>query len=243
MSSSAPSRPDSPARSLAVAARSIVSCPREAHLVVDGVLDLTDGFAGDELRLQDADGRPVLTVPADSALAAAARERRGAVLTLHSGLGGAEGAERDALLHLCGFLEPACTRTCACCEEEWVQIALTPQRAMLARSSEPGSAAVVPLAEFADPGLRLNRGYLQRTAEHAGDHHHDELRRAVATRLGRRVEDVLGVRLADLRPTGLLVRWVTVDGADECWIAFAREAADPADLGVLLRDALVLDAG
>ncbi|WP_370290176.1 hypothetical protein [Nocardioides sp.] len=243
MSSSAPSRPDSPARSLAVAARSIVSCPREAHLVVDGVDDLTDGFADDELRLQDADGRPVLTVPADSALATAARERRGAVLTLHSGLGGDDGVERDALLHLCGFLEPACTRTCECCEEQWVQIALTPQRAMLARRSEPGSAAIVPLSEFSDPGLRLNRGYLQRTAEHAGDHHHAELRRAVAARLGRGIEEIVGARLADLRATGLVVRWVTRDGADECWIPFGREAADPADLGVLLRDALLVDAG
>ena len=46
----------------------------------------------------------------------------------------------------------------------------------------------------------LNRGYLQRSVEHANNCHQDELRRAVATTAGTPMVEVVGVTLTNLPP-------------------------------------------
>ena len=72
-------------RQLAAAARSILSCPADVSLVVDGVDDLLADR--DELGMSDDDGRPMLVCPTDSPLAEAAAASRSALLTVASGVG------------------------------------------------------------------------------------------------------------------------------------------------------------
>ncbi|TNM41220.1 hypothetical protein FHP29_09490 [Nocardioides albidus] len=230
-------------RRIAAAARSILSCPDEVQLVVDGLDDITSGTDETGLQMQDDGGRPTITCPAGSPLALAAGDRRGALLTLTSGLGPAGSPDRDATLTLSGRLDVLGTEQCRCCDETRMQMGLELDFALLARASAPAAApgetrVRVPLAAFGSPEHDLNRGFLQRSSEHANLCHQDELRRAIATRTHTRLGDVVGVQLADLRPDGVELRWVDVSGAHRTELRFRGRATTSQELGELLRTEL-----
>ncbi|WGX98934.1 hypothetical protein [Nocardioides sp. L-11A] len=236
-------------RRIAAAARSILACPAEVQLVVDGIDDPADpddpatGLDAAGLEMQDHGGRPLLTCTADSALAVAATDRRGALLTLTSGLGAAGTAERDATLTLSGRLEALGLEQCECCDEVRMRVGLHLDFALLSRTSAPRDApdetrVRVPLGAFADPEHELNRGFLQRSTEHANLCHQDELRRAIAAMTQTRLGEVVGVQLADLHAGGVALRWVDLTGAHSAELRFPRPAASAAELGDLLRTEL-----
>ncbi|KRA29441.1 MULTISPECIES: hypothetical protein [unclassified Nocardioides] len=228
---------------LAAAARSILACPDDVSLVIDGIDDITAGLDQDHLEMQDHSGRPVFACPADSALALAAHDRRGALLTLRSGLGRPGSPDRDATLTLSGRLEASGVEECDCCCDMRLRVSLHLDFAVLARESAPDVAPEetrlrVPLAAFGSRAHDLNRGFLQRAVEHANACHQDELRRAIATRTHTRLGDVVGVSLADLQTTAVVLRWVDIDGAHDAELRFPRAATSAADLGALLRSEL-----
>jgi hypothetical protein len=230
-------------RRLAAAARSILACPLEVQLVVDGLDDVTAGLDDNGLDMQDHGGRPVLTCPADSALAIAAIDGRGALLTVASGLGNADSADRDATLTLSGRLDPLGLEQCECCDEIRMRVGVELDFVLLARASAPDDApdetrVRVPLAAYTSPEHDLNRGFLQRSTEHANHCHQDELRRAVASMTQTRLGEVAGVWLTGLRPEGVELRWVDVTGAHRSVLRFARSACSAQELGELLRTEL-----
>lgn len=224
-------------RRLATAARSVLACPAEVHLVVDGVDDvLADGA---DLGMQDLDGVPTFSCAAGSALALAARGRRSALVTLESGLGLPGSPDRDARLTLTGRLEWRGRAECPCCTEPREVVELVVNVVLLGREGAPrGTQVRVPVEHFAAPGQSLNRGFLQRSVEHANGAHQQELRQAVATRTGTRLTDVVGASLADLDATGLDITWVDPEGAHLTHLDFPRPARDPHDLADLLRATL-----
>lgn len=232
------------AHRLAAAARSILACPSDVRLVVDGIDDVTTGLdtAEDHLEMQDDSGRPVFIAPADAPLARAATEGRGALLTLTSGLGEPGSPDRDATLTLSGRLEAGGLEECGCCSDLRMRIALHLDFAVLARGGVDGAPddgrLRVPLNAFGSRAHDLNRGFLQRSVEHANLCHQDELRRAIATRSATRLGDVLGVQLAHLRPDGVVVRWIDLSGSHESHLDFPRSATTARELGELLRSEL-----
>lgn len=223
---------------LAAAARSILACPSDVQLVVDGVDDIAVGLGGADLTLEESDGRPVFACPPDSALARAGLERRSALLTLTSGVGRPGEQSREASLTLAGRLETTGQEACECCTEVRAVVTVHLNFVLLCRGDEAGSQFRVPLSTFLAPEHGLNRGYLQRATEHATQCHQDELRRAVATTSNTRLGDVVGVSLDDLTPSGVTLNWVDTSGAHRRDVRFAHRAADVAELGELLRSEL-----
>lgn len=227
---------------LAAAARSILACPADVRLVVDGIDDVTAGLEDAHLEMQDHGGLPVFSCPADAALAVAASDRRGALLTLRSGLGRPGSPDREATLTLSGRLEASGLEECECCAEVRMRIALDLDFAVLARDGEdhaPGDARLrVPLHAFSSRAHDLNRGFLQRSIEHANVCHQDELRRAVSSRTSTRLGDVLGVHLSELRAESVVLQWVDLTGAHQSELRFPRAATSTAELGELLRSEL-----
>ncbi len=233
-----------PAR-LAAAARSILSCPDDVQLVVDGIDDLTAGmeddpYGGDPdepwLGMKELGGCPVFTCPPGAPLSVAGDEGRGALLTLTSGLGRPGSADRDATLTISGRLVSHGVDVCHCCGELRSSVALTPTFVLLTRTSDPESSRYrVPLAAFAADEHHLNRGFLQRSTDHANACHQDELRHAIATVTDTRMGDIGGVRLSGLRPDQVQIEWVDLTGAHLYELRFRRAATTPEELGELLR--------
>lgn len=222
-------------RQLAAAARSILSCPAEVNLVVDGVPDLLADR--DELAMTDLDGRPVLACPPASPLAQAAAAGRSALLTVDSGLGSSGSPSRHARLTLAGRLVVQERTYCECCDEERTEVSMELNFALLSRTvpGEPERQFRVSLDHFGSPDHRLNRGFLQRSVEHANQCHQDELRRAVAVTTGTPMAEVVGVQLADLLPHRVDLQWVDTEGARSRTIHFGRAAGTTEELGELLR--------
>lgn len=231
-----------PAR-LAAAARSILSCPDDVQIVVDGVDDISVGLDAVEpggepaLAMQDIDGSPVFSCPPDAALARAAEEERKALLTLTSGLGAPGSPEREATLSLAGRLRTSGVEDCPCCTRQRVVLSIEVDFVVLTRTGH-GTRVRVPLGAFTAPEHHLNRGFLQRSVEHANQCHQEELRRAVSTTTGTRLRDIGGVGLSDLRPDRVEVRWVTAEGAHSAVLRFRRPATTTTELGELLRQEL-----
>ena len=132
---------------------------------------------------------------------------------------------------------------CHCCSEIRMRVSLHLDFALLTRGSDPEAAPEaarfrVPLGAFASRAHDLNRGFLQRSVEHANLCHQDELRRAIATRTDTRLGEVLGVQLADLRADGVELQWVDTTGAHHACLDFGTAATTTHELGELLRDEL-----
>jgi hypothetical protein len=228
---------------LAAAARSILAGASSVSLVVDGVPRVLDG--GDDLGMQDVHGTPTFLCPVGSALAAAGARHRSALVTVESGLGLPGTSERRDALTLAGRLEVRERRRCDCCAEVRDLVALDLNFVLLARypgqpaaGGRPESQFRVPLEHFRSPAHDLNRGYLQRSVEHANNCHQDELRRAVSTTSETPLAAVVGVTLTNLTAGGVEIRWVDVSGAHRSVLRFPRAAGDVAELGELLRDRL-----
>ncbi len=229
--------PHAPMR-VAADARSILSCPSDVRLVVDGVHDVLAGT--DRLGMQDVDGEPTFSCVPDTDLGRAASRRASALLTVRSGLGAPGSADREATLTLAGSLRTRTREDCACCGEARDIVTLATTFALLSRTSErrPDHQLRVPLELFGSPAHHLNRGYLQRSVEHANECHQEELRRAVSATTGTRLPEVVGVALGDLRPHRVDVRWVDPDGAHSRTLTFPRPATTTEELGELLREGL-----
>lgn len=224
---------------LAAEARSILACPGSVSLVVDGHPTVLDD---DALGMQDVHGTPTFSCPPESELATAAGHHRSALITIESGLGTAGSAERRMTLTLAGRLETRGVEDCACCAETRHVVVLELNFALLSRRAAPDGDEErpdeqfrVPLEHFRSPAHHLNRGYLQRSVEHANNCHQEELRRAVSTTTGTPMGRLLGVALSGLSPAGVQVRWVDVDGARHLDVTFPRAARTTAELGEMLR--------
>ncbi|MFT4287050.1 hypothetical protein [Nocardioides sp.] len=231
-------------RLAAATARSILSCPAAIELTVDGVPQPLDDALDDSgaFALQDACGVPTFLCAPDGALAYAACAGRNVLLSLRSGLAAEETDPEDRweTLVLAGSLRSVGTEACDCCDDTRERAVVDVTFVLLTRSLPDGSLerCRVPLAEFRSPSHQLNRGYLQRSAEHACDRHQDELRRAVAAIAGIRLGDVIGVRLTALTPYGAELRWVDGDGARIMALEFPRVAHSAEELGMMLRTQL-----
>lgn len=224
---------------LAAAARSVLACPADVQLVVDGIDDITLGLdAGAHLVMDDSDGYPVFACPTDSVLALAGMERRSALLTLGSGVGAPGSATRQAGLTLAGRLETTGHEACECCSEVRAVVTLHLNFVLLTRGDDAGSQFRVPLGAFLAEEHALNRGYLQRSTEHTNSCHQDELRRAVSTTTDTRLASVIGVALSDLSPDGVTLSWVDTEGAHRRHLDFPRRATTAAELVELLRSEL-----
>lgn len=229
---------------LAAVARSVMACPYDVQLVVEGIDDISAGLDADGeepgLDLRDIDGRPVFTCPADAQLARAAAEGRRALVTVTSGLGAPKSPARDVVVTLTGRLAVADREECPCCDRVQDTVCLEIEDVLLRRTGPAGSQVQhrVPLAAYTSPDHLLNRGFLQRSVEHANSCHQDELRRALSMMTGTRMREVVGVHLVDLRPDQVEVRWVDTSGAHCRTLEFGRAATTAAELGELLRDHL-----
>lgn len=212
--------------------RSILACPAAVSLVVEGVDDVLGdvtevGGAG----MRDVGGVPTFSIPTGARLARAASKRRRALLTIESGLGSRAAAEREVVLTLGGRLETQGSDSCECCPETRDRLTLHLDLVLLNRTR-------VPIDRFRSAEHLLNRGYLQRTVEHANACHHEELRRAVSTATETRLGSIIGASLTDLSPTGVGVRWLDAAGSHAYRLDFPRPAVTPDDLGDLLRSQL-----
>lgn len=223
-------------------ARSVLACPADVALVVDGVDDVlgdlpASGTSG-SLGLQDVGGVPTFSAPSGVRLVRASGEGRRALLTLTSALGRAGSPDRDLVLTLGGRLRRTGTDRCECCPETRESLVLVVDLVMLARGEERADPVRIPAEDFGSPGLTLNAGFLQRARDHADEVHHDELRLAAADLTGTPVAEILGASLTELSADGLELRWVDVEGAHVVRRDFPRRALGTEDLGELLRGEL-----
>lgn len=222
----------------AAAARSILACPAEVDLLVDGVATVVDVEAHAACGVRDLDGSPAFVCDPGSDLARAAAAGRSALLTLASGLAGPTSpARRDALV-LAGRLEVVGLERCGCCALPHTVVGIRLDFVLLTRGGDAEHVEAqhrVPLSHFASPLHRLNPGFLQRTLEHAHAHHQHELRRAVSVGSETPMGEVVGVHLSDLTPRGVMVAWADPEGAHRVALDFTRPARTPAELADLLR--------
>jgi hypothetical protein len=215
-------------------ARSILACCNEAALTVDEFPAAGDD---EDLGLRDVDGVPTFSCRSWAVLADAGGVRSRALVTLSSGLGPADGPDRGHTLTLTGRLRPGPVADCRCCGERRHDIHLEPELVVLTRAD--GSPQVrVPLHEFLDPLLRLNRGHLQRALEHANDCHADNLRDVVGQRTGSLFEEILDARMTSLTTRGVELSWIDLQGAHRATVPFSRRARTVEELAVLIRHEL-----
>lgn len=215
-------------------ARSILACSTDAALTVD-----TFPGAGDDedLGLRDVDGTPTFSCRSWAVLNDAGRARSRALVTLSSGLGPAEGPDRAHTLTLTGTLRPGLVDDCACCGERRHDVHLDVALVVLSRGD--GSPQVtVPRRAYLDPGLRLNRGHLQRALEHANACHVGNLRDVVVQRTGTPDEELLDARMARLTTDGVELAWIDLAGAHRAGVPFSRRARTVEELAMLVRHEL-----
>ncbi|WP_300677145.1 hypothetical protein [Nocardioides sp.] len=219
----------------AATARSILACARHVELDIDGI-DLA--VADDErLGLLDLEGTPGFLCEPGRTVTRAAREGRRATLTMISGLA-AEPGQTPAwqALILRGTLRRVGTEVCECCDLPQEQVVLELDRVDLA--DDASGRTTVPVEEFTSPSHLLNRGYLQRTAEHARSAHQRELRQAAADLTACHPDLIIGAQLVDLTAWGVTLEWVDPIGSHQHPIWFPRLASTTNDLASLLRACL-----
>lgn len=215
-------------------ARSILACCTDAALTVD---DFPAAGDDDDLGLRDVDGIPTFSCRSWSVLNHAGAARSRALVTLTSGLGPPDGPDREHRLTLTGPLRPGIVEDCRCCGERRHDVHLEIELVVLDRG--PGSGQVtVPLHDFLDPGLRLNRGHLQRALEHANDCHADNLRDVIARRTDTIDEELLDARMTTLTTRGVELSWIDLRGAHRATVPFSRRARTVEELAVLIRHEL-----
>lgn len=214
-------------------ARSVLACGSGLTLLVGGTTIEVNDAQCDEF------GVPFFPVRDDSALVGAGLRRLTATLTVSSGLGRLGDADRSMSVTVSGRLSTRGSAGCDCCADRQALVALAPDEVLLTGSD--GSSRPVDVAEFTDPRHVLNRGYLQRTAEHANLCHATELRQSIAAVVGLPPIALLAASLADLTPEGVAVNWVDGTGAHRQQLWFNTPAHTPLALGQALRTELRTD--
>jgi len=207
------------------AARSILACAAEIEITVDGEPLALESPIG----IQDWSGSPTFVCAPESPLALAGLHGSQVSLNVSSAL-----SEDDTLL-LAGHLRHLAVDNCACCESDRALIAVDLSHVLLLRSC---ASTPIDVADFCDPMLQLNTGYLRRTEQHLNESHGDHLRVAVARLTGRSVRTIGAAQVCALTPTGVDVQWITDDGAHAAALVFGRAARNADELGELLRRAL-----
>lgn len=222
----------------AAAARSILSCAVDVELDIDGVELVLDDQ--ERLGLLDMEGTPGFLCEPERVVARSARAGTRATLTMVSGLApdSADAAEHGGwrLLVMHGRLRSVGVESCTCCVETRERVVLDLGRVELVDAAD--AVVVVPVPEFRSPAHALNRGYLQRAAEHTRDSHQLELREAAAGLTRSDVDLILGAQLVDLTAWGATLEWVDLIGAHQHPIWFPRVASTPNELAALLRNCL-----
>ncbi|MFT4263791.1 MAG: hypothetical protein QM572_10445 [Nocardioides sp.] len=221
----------------AAAARSILSCARDVEL---DIADVAHSLVDERLGLLDIDGTPGFLCPPQGVVAASGRDRSRATLMMTSGVRGAA-PEGDptatwSLLFLRGTLRSEGVESCTCCVDVRERVVLDLDTVEI--SDADGRRVSIPVAEFHSQAHALNRGYLQRAAEHAREAHQHELREAVAELSRTDVDEILGAQLVDLTTWGTTLEWVDLTGSHQRPVWFPRVAETPADLAALLRGCL-----
>ncbi|WP_370249568.1 hypothetical protein [Nocardioides sp.] len=211
------------------AARSLLADPGCVELAVDGDDDVLGDLPEDGLGMSDHDGVPLFAVPTDCRLVGAAREHRRAVLTVRAPAGthGAPG------LRLAGWLSPHDRLQCACCAVERATLVLVIDLVILTR--DDAAPLTIPVRAFRSPLHALNPGYLAKARRHLEQSHGEELRAAVAHRLGRPEGGIAAVGVAALTPDAVALDVLDTGGSRRLVVRFPRTAHTPADLGDLLR--------
>ncbi|MBS42119.1 MAG: hypothetical protein CMH83_02845 [Nocardioides sp.] len=222
-------------------ARAVLACPADAELTLEGpVTSLEDLLTG--ATLTDDDGTPELRCAVGSPLDQVGASGPRVLLRLCSGLGAPRSSDRDLRLLLGGVLRRTGVVSCACCPEVQRRLQVDLDLVVLTDREGLPRPRLDP-AHFASPRHQLNRGYLQRAAEHLGHGHLTDLRTtAAAVARLHDVADVLGAGVARLTTTELELTWVTAQGGDHVVLPLARPARDPQDLGNLVADALAVAA-
>ena len=217
-------------------ARSILACCTGASLTVD---DFPAAGDDDDLGLRDLDGTPTFSCRSWSVLAHAGAAGSQALITLGSGLGPADGPDREHTLTLTGRLRAGMVEDCRCCGERRHDVHLQVGLVVLTRVDDDGAAQVtVPLRAFLDTDLRLNRGHLQRALEHANDCHVENLRDVVVQRTDTTAEDLLDARMTTLTTRGVELAWIDLAGAHRAFVPFSRPARSVEELATLVRHEL-----
>lgn len=216
---------------LAARARSALSCPAAASMVIKGTEHL---FGGDDLGLQDRNGVPTLICRAGSVVEHAGVGRQKALLRVISGVLEEDGTTESVVL--AGRL--AAPRPC--CDPSMSAVAIEPTIIMLIRTSADGTSRQfrVPTTLFRSPTHALNQGYLLRCTEHVNECHDAELRQAVSLCTGTPGPRLAGASITDLSPRGVEVQWVDTDGAHLRRVDFPTPATTPDELAAALRDHL-----
>ncbi|HEY1134748.1 MAG TPA: hypothetical protein VGE77_09245 [Nocardioides sp.] len=216
---------------LAARARSALSCPAAASMVIKGTEHL---FGGDDLGLQDRSGVPTLICRAGSVVEQAGQSRQKALLRVISGVVEDDSTTESVVLAgKLGAPRP-------CCDPEMRAVAIEPTIIMLIRTQADGSSRQyrVPTALFRSAAHALNQGYLRRCTEHLNECHDAELRQAVSLCTATPGPYLIGASLNDLSPTGVEVRWVDVEGSHLRRVEFGSPAGTPDELAEALRDHL-----
>lgn len=216
---------------LAARARSALSCPAAASMVIKGTEHL---FGGDDLGLQDRAGVPTLVCRSGSVVEEAGIAHQKALLRVISGV--VEDDNTTESVVLAGKL--ATPRPC--CDPQMSAVAIDPSIIMLIRTSADGTSRQyrVPTALFRSPTHALNKGYLLRCTEHMNECHDAELRQAVSLCTGTPSSALAGAAIAGLSPLGVDVQWVDTEGAHLRRLDFTAPATSPDELATALRDHL-----
>lgn len=216
---------------LAARARSALSCPAAASMVIKGTEHL---FGGDDLGLQDRSGIPTLVCRTGSVVEAAASSRQKVLLRVISGV--LEDDSTSESVVLAGRL--ATPRPC--CDPSMVAVEIEPTIIMLIRTGADGTSRQfrVPTAHFRSPSHSLNAGFLLRSTDHLNECHDAELRQAVSLCTGTPAPQLAGAAISGLTPAGVEVHWVDADGAHLRRVAFPAPATTPEELAAALREHL-----
>jgi len=216
-------------RRTASLARSVLDCPGEVRVRVDG--DVRGETSDAYLQLHDELGRPVLVCSLDETLALEAGSCVRVDLKVTSALPGEEA------LALSGRLLWARRETCQCCWETRDVVAVEIGRALL--ESGTSTLPIDPRA-LLEPGLELNEGFFWRSQAHVNLAHAEELRDAVSARFDVSRASLIGAQLVGLDPSGVEIQWVTDAGARAERLPFPVLATTTDEVRTLLCSALGL---
>ena len=170
--------------------------------------------------LGDRIGQPTFLCGPGSPVTMAARENRGALLTVPSP-DDAHTVTFAGRLAVVGIEHAASVR---------VDVIGLELRAVLVESTEGTPACEVPLELYAAAGADPLEIYAQQVLEHTNCAHHDDLRRVAAVHIGVPRGEIAGAALADLTGRGGELRWIDRRGAHSSRFSFSEPARTPQEL-------------